>query len=416
MRVYPTGIKELDKLLKGGLPGDRGYMITGKAESGHRLLAMRIMKESLLRGEYCLYVTYGQSYKTIMDDLRVLDLDPLKLMKNGFLRISDYFSLDFYEREELDAQLSTIESEGVIFILPEYIEDEEKRRAYIKLHQDSIKRIGKAGIVIVDSLNERLERTPAEIVLRQWKNFREKLTKQSSLMALHLYTPMVHQDLAKFAEMFHYFEDGTIECDIDSEGKRYLRVRFRMPIATDDFWHPFAIRNGKIIVQAMAKTETEISYLEKAIELARKCKGEDRRIHPKVGVLIIKDGKIICEAFRNEFGYGEHAEYVALERKCFNVDLEGATLITTLEPCTSRKHPKMSCSQRIIERKIKKVVIGMLDPFWSVHGRGELILFHNGVSVEHFPSSLSKVIWKMNKGFIGSQEELRIEQHSTEQK
>ncbi len=148
----------------------------------------------------------------------------------------------------------------------------------------------------------------------------------------------------------------------------------------------------------------EHTLLKESIELAKKCKSEDDRIHPKVGVIIIKDDNVVCKVYRNEFGYGEHAEYIALERKCINIDLRSATLITTLEPCTTRNHPKISCTKRIIERGIKKVVIGMLDPYWRVHGKGELLLLKNDILVEHFPAELGKEIRALNNEFIKDQE------------
>lgn len=255
MKLYATGIRGLDRLLGGGLLPNRGYMVTGSMDSGHRLLAMHVLKESLFRGEYCLYVTYGQSYRTIMDDLRALSIDPEKFMKSNLLRITDYFSLDFYKIEELKAKLSPIEKQGVIFILPEDLEDEEKRKSYVKIHQDSIRKTGKPGVVIIDSLNERLGRTPRNTVLKQWRNFRERLTKRSGLLALHLFTPLVHEDLTPFAEMFHYYEDGTIELRADSDGKRWLRIKFRMPPAIDNSWHRFIIRGNKIVIRKKPETE-----------------------------------------------------------------------------------------------------------------------------------------------------------------
>lgn len=155
--------------------------------------------------------------------------------------------------------------------------------------------------------------------------------------------------------------------------------------------------------------EGELIGMKRAIEQAKKCKSEDTRVHPKVGAIIIKDNKIICESYRNEFGYGEHAEYIALERKCIDENLAGTTLITTLEPCTNRNKPKIACTNRIIERNIKKVIIGNLDPYWKVHGKGELQLLERAVDVEHFPADLGKIVWELNKDFRKSLKSLKTE-------
>ena len=55
-------------------------------------------------------------------------------------------------------------------------------------------------------------------------------------------------------------------------------------------------------------------FASMAIQQARKSLSEDDRVHPKVGAVVVKDGKVISTAHRGE-SRKCHAEYIALENK-----------------------------------------------------------------------------------------------------
>ena len=121
---------------------------------------------------------------------------------------------------------------------------------------------------------------------------------------------------------------------------------------------------------APSEEQDDRTYARLAIEEAWKSAPEDKRVHPKVGVVVVKDGKVLASAHRGEIPEG-HAEYIALEKKLEEVSLAGATVYTTLEPCTSRNHPKVPCAIPLAERRVGRVVIGMLDPDDGISGRGQ---------------------------------------------
>src|ERR1700735_449907 len=59
-------------------------------------------------------------------------------------------------------------------------------------------------------------------------------------------------------------------------------------------------------------------FAQLAIVEARKSVPEDGRVHPKVGVVVVKDGRVIASAYRGEIPEC-HAEYIALEKKLEDV-------------------------------------------------------------------------------------------------
>ena len=79
-----------------------------------------------------------------------------------------------------------------------------------------------------------------------------------------------------------------------------------------------------------------------------------------VGVVIVKDGKIIARAHNQKEikkDTTKHAEILAIQKASKKLDswrLEGCTLYVTLEPCAM-------CAGAIIQSRLEKVVIGTMD-------------------------------------------------------
>lgn len=139
-------------------------------------------------------------------------------------------------------------------------------------------------------------------------------------------------------------------------------------------------------------------FMEMAIEEARRSIPEDTRVHPKVGAIVVKNGSILSAAHRGET-LQCHAEYIALEKKLTDESVAGSTVYTTLEPCTTRKHPKIPCAHRLIERKVKCVVIGMLDPNPDIRGKGWQLLREAGIETRVFDHDLMQQVEELNREF-----------------
>lgn len=145
--------------------------------------------------------------------------------------------------------------------------------------------------------------------------------------------------------------------------------------------------------------------MELAIEVMRKSVYEPRKddkASPLVGVVLYKPDGTVETACRGELRYGDHAEYTILERKNRSIRLDNSVLFSTLEPCApgSRRHPKLSCAERIVFARIKEVWVGLEDPDPTVDRKGIKYLQDSGITVHMFDRDLQEVIQNENKDFI----------------
>lgn len=110
-------------------------------------------------------------------------------------------------------------------------------------------------------------------------------------------------------------------------------------------------------------------------ELARGTTGDN----PWVGCVIV-DGRGEVVAKGHTHGPGEdHAEIAAARSATARgLSIEGATMYSTLEPCSFHGRTP-ACSRVILEHRLARVVIGMRDPHPRVDGAGIRILRDAGV-------------------------------------
>lgn len=136
-----------------------------------------------------------------------------------------------------------------------------------------------------------------------------------------------------------------------------------------------------------------------AIDNGKESVSEDGKLSPKVGAAIFRNGEILGAAFRGQLGEGDHAEYTLFEKILEGKDVSGATLFTTLEPCTHRNNHK-PCSDWIIEKGIKHVYVGMLDPNPKIYNNGCKKLKDAGIEISYFPRYLRDEIINDNSKFV----------------
>ncbi len=121
-------------------------------------------------------------------------------------------------------------------------------------------------------------------------------------------------------------------------------------------------------------------YMRRALLLASHGEG-NASPNPMVGAVIVHNGRIIGEGYHRCCGEG-HAEVNAIA-SVSGTDrplLKESTMYVTLEPC-SHYGKTPPCAKLIIDTGIPRVVVGAVDPFEKVAGRGIKMLRDNGVDV-----------------------------------
>lgn len=133
--------------------------------------------------------------------------------------------------------------------------------------------------------------------------------------------------------------------------------------------------------------------MQRCLDLAEKGAGSVSP-NPMVGCVIVKHGRIIGEGYHRRFGEA-HAEVNAVRSASESV--EGAEVFVNLEPCSFfGKTPP--CVDLLIEKKVRKVHVAMLDPNPRVNGNGVRKLRRAGISVE--VGILSDKAKLLNEAFV----------------
>src|ERR1700722_15087885 len=149
---------------------------------------------------------------------------------------------------------------------------------------------------------------------------------------------------------------------LDEPAKRHftpiaLQQRRAMTMQVDLVPLKIAIRQSAKRYNREADNMSQAKFSEKqlmefALEEARKSEHEqDGRVHPWVGAVIARnDGELLAKAHRRADGI--HAEVAALGQLRHDV-VAGATIYTTLEPCTERQS-HTPCSLALIKHGIRR--------------------------------------------------------------
>lgn len=179
----------------------------------------------------------------------------------------------------------------------------------------------------------------------------------------------VLRDRAAVLETILAICDGRIEQSVESFEFRFYAARSDMADITP---HPDPLPSGGEMGQE------DLSFMRRAIALAWAQLGRTWP-NPPVGCVLVKDGVVIAEAATGDGGR-PHAEEQALNLA--GVAARGATAYVTLEPCGERSTGATSCSQRLIEAGVARVVYACADPSPYAAHRGILRMQAAGLPPE----------------------------------
>ena len=132
----------------------------------------------------------------------------------------------------------------------------------------------------------------------------------------------------------------------------------------------------------MNQVKEDEKFMQRCLQLARNGR-QNAKPNPMVGsVIVSSEGLIIGEGYHVRCGEG-HAEVNAFAsvRPEDEELLREATMYVSLEPC-SHYGKTPPCADLIIRKGIRRVVIGCVDEFAKVQGRGIRKLREAGIEVE----------------------------------
>jgi diaminohydroxyphosphoribosylaminopyrimidine deaminase/5-amino-6-(5-phosphoribosylamino)uracil reductase len=132
-------------------------------------------------------------------------------------------------------------------------------------------------------------------------------------------------------------------------------------------------------------------WLQAAIDMSRLCPATVTAY--AVGAIIVDhDGTELARGYSRETGPSVHAEQQALAKLDGSaLDLSGTTMYSSLEPCTTRSSFHRTCTELIVEARIRRVVVAMREPPVFVDCVGIELLWAAGIEVTVMPEFAGQV-------------------------
>jgi circadian clock protein KaiC len=222
-----TGIAGLDKILNGGLPRHRFYMIQGDPGVGKTTLALQFLLEGVATGERALYITLSET----KDELLAV------AKSHGW----DLASIEVLELTSMEQQMLS-ESQNSLFH-----PSEVELMQTVRIVMENVERI-KPHRVVIDSLSEfRLLSQDALRYRRQMLSFKQYFAVTGTTVLLLDDRTSGETDLLIQSIAHGVISLKRILSDFGTERRQLSVVKLR-GLKYGDGCHDYAIRTGGIEV------------------------------------------------------------------------------------------------------------------------------------------------------------------------
>lgn len=138
-------------------------------------------------------------------------------------------------------------------------------------------------------------------------------------------------------------------------------------------------------------TSNDVELMQRVVEISRR--SPQRASCYRVGAIIKTKSGEIFEGYTLETSPTHHAEQAALHKALqAGADVEGATIYSSMEPCSQRSSEPESCSQLIIRHKMSRALFALYEPSHFVECHGAENLRRAGVEVVQMAQFADEVV------------------------
>lgn len=141
-------------------------------------------------------------------------------------------------------------------------------------------------------------------------------------------------------------------------------------------------------------------WLAATVELSRSCPPSDTAFD--VGAIVVDAyGEEMTRGYSREVDDRVHAEEAALAKVEGDPRLAGATIYSSMEPCSRRASRPLTCTRLILDAGIPRVVFALREPPTFVDGRGAEVLAGGGREVVEV-AELADSVREVNRRFLST--------------